>query len=85
MPAKKEVEFPEEILVSLKTSEDELIKEMKLALAVKYFKEKKLSVGQAAELAEMPEEDFIRYLGEEEISVFRYDDLEELEEDIENA
>lgn len=85
MPAKREVEFPEEILVSLKTSEDELIKEMKLALAVKYFKEKKLSVGQAAELAEMPEEDFMRYLGEEEISIFRYDDFEELEEDIENA
>ena len=85
MPAKREVEFPEEILVSLKTSEDELIKEMKLALAVKYFKEKKLSVGQAAELAEMPEEDFMRYLGEEEISIFRYDDFEELEEEIENA
>jgi len=85
MPAKREVEFPEEILVSLKTSEDELIKEMKLALAVKYFKEKKLSIGQAAELAEMPEEDFMRYLGEEEISIFRYDDFEELEEDIENA
>ena len=85
MPAKREVEFPEEILVSLKTSEDELIKEMKLALAVKYFKEKKLSIGQAAELAEMPEEDFMRYLGEEEISIFRYDDFEELEEEIENA
>ena len=82
MPAKGEVEIPEEILASLKTSEDELIKEMKLALAVKYYKEKKLSVGQAAELAEMSEEDFIRYLGEEEISIFRYDDLEKLEEDI---
>ena len=83
MPAKGEVEIPEEILASLKTSEDELIKEMKLALAVKYYKEKKLSVGQAVELAEMPEEDFMRYLGREEISIFRYDDLEELEEDIE--
>ena len=38
--------------------------------------------GQAAELSEMPEEDFMRYLGEKEISIFRYDDLEELEEDI---
>lgn len=85
MSIKKEIELPEEIILSLRLDEDEVIKEMKRTLAVKYFKEGKLSIGQSSELAEMTEEDFIKHLGSQNISIFNIDDLDELKRDLENA
>jgi predicted HTH domain antitoxin len=85
MIIKKEIELPEEIILSLRLDENEVIKEMKKTLAVKYFKERKLSIGQSAEFAEMTEEDFIKYLGSQNISIFNIDDLDELKRDLENA
>ena len=85
MNIKKIIELPEEILLSLRTDEDEFIDEMKKTMAVKYYKNKKLSVGQGAELADMSEEDFIKLLGIEKVSIFRFDNRDELEEDVKNA
>lgn len=85
MSIKKTIELPEEILLSLKIDENEIIQEMKRTLAVKCFKERKLSIGQSAELAEMTEEDFIKYLGSQNISIFNIDDLDELKKDLGNA
>jgi predicted HTH domain antitoxin len=85
MKIKKEIEIPEEIILSLRLDENEIIKEMKKTTAAKYFKEKKLSIGQSAEFAEMSEEDFIKYLGNQKISIFNFEDLEELKKDIKNA
>ena len=53
MSIKKEIELPEEILLSLKIDENEIIQEMKRTLAVKYFRERKLSIGHSAEFAEI--------------------------------
>ncbi|MFP4372692.1 MAG: UPF0175 family protein [Halanaerobiales bacterium] len=85
MSIKKEIELPEEILLSLRLDENEMIEEMKRTLAVKYFKERKLSIGQSAELAEMTEEDFIKYLGNQKVSIFNIDDLDQLKKDLGNA
>jgi len=86
MKIKKTIELPEEVLLSLRTDEDEFIDEMKKTIAIKYYANKKLSIGQSAELAEMSEEDFIKLLGKEDISIFRFDNIdEELKEDIKNA
>ena len=82
MSIKKEIELPEEILLSLHVDENEIIQEMKRTLAVKYFKERKLSIGQSAELAEMTEEDFIKHLGSQNISIFNIDDLDELKKEL---
>jgi len=85
MKIKKTIEFPEELLLSLRTDENELVQEMKRTIAVKYYVNRKLSIGQSAELADMTEEEFIKYLGKEKISIFRYDDINELSEDFNNA
>ena len=53
MKIKKTIEFPEEVLLSLRTDENEFIDEMKKTMAIKYFANKKLSIGQSAELADM--------------------------------
>ena len=58
------VKVPQEILLTLRSSKDEFIIELKRTAAVKYFKESKLSIGQCAELAEVSEEHFINYLSD---------------------
>ncbi len=86
MKIKRTIEFPEEILLSLRTDENEFIDEMKKTMAIKYFANKKLSIGQSAELADMSEEDFVKLLGKERISIFKFDNIEEeLKEDVKNA
>ena len=86
MKIKRTIELPEEILLSLRTDENEFIDEMKKTMAIKYFANKKLSIGQSAELADMSEEDFVKLLGKERISIFRFDNIEEeLKEDLKNA
>ncbi|NLK97560.1 UPF0175 family protein [Defluviitalea saccharophila] len=79
------VKLPQEIVLTLRQSSEDIVKEMKKALAVKYYKEKKLSLGQSAELAEMNKENFIEYLSEQGVTIFRFEKENELLEDIQNA
>ena len=85
MEYKTKITIPEDIVLSLRTSDEDIVKDMKQTLAVKYYKERKLSLGQCAELAEMPKEDFIKLLSSNKISIFNFEDDEELLEDIRNA
>lgn len=79
------VSLPQEILLTLRQSSEEVVLEMKRALAVKYYEEQKLSLGQCAELAEMNKEDFIKLLSNEHISIFRFESENEILEDMTNA
>ena len=53
--------------------------------AIRLYQEKRLSIGQCAELAEMAEEDFIKLLGKEKISIFDFNSTAEINEDLANA
>ena len=53
--------------------------------ALKLYKMNKLSLGKSAELAEMSEEDFIKFLSENNISIFSYMTKDILERDVQNA
>lgn len=55
------------------------------AVALGYYAQNGVSIGYCAQIAEMTEEEFIKYLGENHISVFRFDDKEEFLEEMENA
>lgn len=79
------ITFPEEILLTLRENKDDFIIEMKRIASVNYYKEKKLSLGQCAVLAEMTKEEFIKYLGSKGISIFNFEYDEEILEDIKNA
>lgn len=79
------VNLPQEILLTLRQSSEDVVLEMKRALAVNHYKEQKLSLGQCAELAEMNKEDFIKLLSNQQISIFRFESEAEILEDIENA
>ena len=58
---------------------------MKRALAMRYYTERRLSLGQCSEFAEMNEKSFISYLSKYGVSIFNFDSEDELMEDIYNA
>lgn len=59
-------------------------KEIKLLIATKLYEEGKLSLGEAAQLAELSKRAFIEILGRFDISLFNYN-AEELRNDVKNA
>lgn len=79
------ISIPSEIILTLRESEVQLALNMKRYTAIKLYQDRRLSVGQCAELAEMPEEDFIKLLGENKISIFDFSSAAELKEDLANA
>ena len=75
------VPVSEEVLFILKKDEQSFQKEILKILAIEFFKEKKLSLGKAAELACMDKNDFLELLGFHNIDVFHYTE-KELEKEI---
>lgn len=79
------ISLPEEIVLSLRESSENIVKDMKQTVAIKYYKERRLSLGQCSELAEMSKEDFINLLSINKVSIFNFEDDQDLLEDIKNA
>ncbi len=70
------INLSEELYLSLSASgltKDKIANESRKLLALKYFKDKTLSLGRAAELAGLSKWDFIEYLSENKVSVVNYD------------
>ena len=85
MEIEAKIPISEEILLALRISKEHFENEAKKFTALEYYKQNKLSIGQAADLANMNEEDFIRYLGENKISIFNFNYSDEIKEDVKNA
>ena len=82
------IAIPETVLLSTRQTTKEFEKEAKRAIALKFYADEKLSLGQAAELADLNKVDFMKYLGDNKVSVFRYESdnyIDELQSDIKNA
>lgn len=79
------ISIPNEILLTLRESDDELALNMKRWTALKLYEQRRLSLGQCSALSEMNEEDFIRYLSSNTVSIFPYRSYDELVEDMNNA
>ena len=79
-----QIELPDEILLSLKETPDELSCEIRIAAAVKLYELGKLSSGRAAELAGLSRVGFLQILGSYRVSTFNLT-LEEIEKDMKNA
>ena len=59
--------------------------EYKIMVAADLYKNKKVSLGYCAEVAEMSKEEFIKCLGENGVSIFGFDSDEEFMEELANA
>lgn len=79
------INVPEEILLALHENEDGFATYTKCMLAIDLYKNKKVSLGYCADVADMTKEDFIKYLGKNGISIFHFEDEEEFLEELENA
>ena len=79
------IEIPDEVLLNVHKTKAEVALYMKQLYAVDLYKKKQVSLGCCAALAEMSEEDFVYFLAEFEVSIFSFDDDEELENELKNA
>ena len=76
---------PNEVLYDTKMSKSDTIAFAKRAVALCYYTQNKVSLGYCAQIAEMTKGEFIRYLGENGVSIFQYDDEQEFIEEMNNA
>lgn len=79
------VKIPEEVLYDTHMSALQAADFARKAIAIDYYTRLHVSIGYCAEIAGMTEEDFIKYLGKNEISIFQFDDEREFKEELENA
>lgn len=79
-----QIEYPDEVLISLKETPEEFIKDLKKAAAVKLYEIGKLSSGRAAELAGISRISFLQMLSNYGVSIFNLT-KEELRQDLKNA
>ena len=79
------VNIPDEVLYDTHLSKNRSEEYVRRAAAMFYYTKLGVSLGYCANIAEMPKTDFIRFLSENGVSIFDFDDKEELIEDIANA
>ena len=76
---------PKEVLLDMKTDEKSFANYAKRFLALDLYKNRGISLGYCTEFAGMTEEDFIIFLGKNEVSIFNFDDETDFERELANA
>lgn len=79
------VNILEAVLYDTRMSREEACRFAKRAVALGYYAQSGVSIGYCAQIAEMTEEEFIKYLGENRISIFQFDNKDEFLEELGNA
>ncbi len=71
------IDLPSDILLALNESENELIKQIKVLLAVRLFNANKLTIGKAAQVAGVTRLEFESYLSQNNIPIshLTYEDV----------
>lgn len=76
------IDLPSDILLTLNESEEELKKRIKISLAVQLYIEKKVTIGKAAQIAELSRLQLETLLSENKIPI-SFLEIEDVLEDIE--
>lgn len=79
------VKIPDEVLYDTKMTKNEANAFVQRAVALMMYLKKHVSIGYCSQIAGMTEEEFIKYLGSNNISVFSFDDEAEFLEELNNA
>ncbi len=79
------INIPNEVLFDTKMSQEEARQFAKCAVALGYYTQSGVSIGYCAQIADMSEEEFIKYLGKNHVSIFHYDNQQEFLEELNNA
>ena len=75
-------DVPQEILLDLNVTEKAFTNYAQKYLALDLYKNKHISLGYCTKLADMNKEDFIKFLGDNEVSIFGFDDEAEFLEEL---
>ncbi len=79
------IDIPNEVLFDTKMSKEQANQFAKCTVAFGYYTQRGVSIGYCAQIADMTEEEFIKYLGENHISIFRFNNEEDFLEEMSNA
>lgn len=79
------INIPNEVLFDTKMSQEETNQFARCSVALGYYTQNGVSIGYCAQIAGMSEEEFIKYLGRNHVSIFRFDNREEFLEELKNA
>ena len=77
--------IPNEILYGTRQSEEEALQFVRRFSALSYYVHRGVSLGYAAQIADMDKESFIRFLSENGVSIFHFDNEKEFLEELDNA
>ena len=81
------IDLPEEVYLSLSSfglTRDRIASESRKLLALKFFRDKTLSLGKATQLSGLSKWDFIEYLSENMVPVVDHDE-DEMRREVETA
>jgi predicted HTH domain antitoxin len=76
------IELPENVLTSFARTPESFAREVRLAAAIEWYREGRVSQGKGAEIAGLSRREFIEALSRAEVDVFQID-AEELREEVE--
>ena len=79
------INIPNEVLYDTRMSQDDALAFAKKSVALCYYVQNGVSLGYCAEIAGMDKASFVRYLGENGISIYRFDNEAEFLEEMTNA
>ena len=82
-PYEINIDLPSDLLVTLNESELELKRRIKVALALQLYLQQKVTIGKAAQIAEMSRYEFETFLSKQKIPISLFE-LEDVLRDIEN-
>ncbi len=77
--------IPDEVLFETKMNYEQAKQFARQAVALGYYTQSGVSIGYCSQIAGMTEEEFIKYLGQNHISIFHFDSQEEFLEELANA
>lgn len=79
------INIPNEVLYDTHMSLKDATRFSRGMVALGYYTKNNVSIGYCAQIAGMTEEEFMSFLGQNHIDIFRFDNDEELLRDMDNA
>lgn len=79
------INIPNEVLFDTKMNQEEASQFARCAVALGYYTQRRVSIGYCAQIAGMTKEEFMKYLGKNQISIFHFENKEEFLEELNNA
>lgn len=79
------IKIPDAVLYDTHMNQEETTAFVQRVVALGYYTQNNVSIGYCAQIAGMTEEDFIKYLGTNHVSIFQFDNQNEFIEELNNA